>query len=409
MSGGVDSCVLFRLLLAAKIPFAVAHVNFQLRGNDSDEDQEWVEKLCSDKGIKCFVKKMDVKAFKQENNDSTQSAARKLRYFWFDELMTQHDFSYLLTAHHLNDSIESFFINLMRGTGLKGLLGIRNQEKIIRPLLSFSKDEIVNYAQQNQIKWREDVSNASTDYLRNKIRHKILPELEGIAPHFLSQSQRTLSLLEGTYHILEQHIAQLKRELFNYEKENITINIEQIQHLSPTEDYVFYLFQEFGFRHPTEIIKLMSAQNSAEIQSEKYRLIKNRTQFIIKKLNNENSLSLSIPQADFKLVEMKWELEKSRCKNPKTIISFDLKLIKFPLHLRLRKEGDVFFPSGMGGKSKKLSKYFKDNKFSKIEKENCQILCDAQDRILWVVGHRADERFLPTDKTTQWLHIKNLD
>src|SRR5690606_7370339 len=213
VSGGVDSMVLCDLLLKSKLNFSVAHCNFQLRGKESDEDEKFVRNFCSQNQIPVFIKKFEVKKFKNSGNFSTQMAARELRYRWFEELISVQKFDYLLTAHHLNDALETFLINLSRGTGMKGLTGM-NSDKIHRPLLSYSKAEILSYAKNNNLKWREDSSNQTSDYVRNKIRHEIYPVLEEIHPQFLENFSKSIQFLHEENQILENHLKNIQNQLF---------------------------------------------------------------------------------------------------------------------------------------------------------------------------------------------------
>src|SRR5690606_18151346 len=211
VSGGIDSMVLCNLFLELKVPFQIAHCNFQLRGNESDEDEAFVVQFAQAHQIPVHTKKFDVKAYKDSGNFSTQMAARNLRYHWFEELKSDLNFDYLVTAHHFNDSIETFFLNLSRGSGIEGLTGISPLTNyIFRPLLPFTKEEIKAYAKKNQLGWREDCSNASTDYHRNKIRHQIIPVLQEIHPEFFRNFNRTLENLKSEKEILIQQIHSIK-------------------------------------------------------------------------------------------------------------------------------------------------------------------------------------------------------
>lgn len=405
VSGGVDSMVLCDLLFKSNIYFEVAHCNFQLRKKDSDEDETFVRNYCLKNDLNCFVKKFDVKEFKDSGNFSTQMAARELRYNWFQELMQKENFDYLLTAHHLNDSFETFFINLSRGTGIKGLTGIGSEnEQILRPLLPFSKNQILEYAEKNNLDWKEDSSNSSTDYVRNKIRHQIIPHLEEIHPNFLENFAQTIQHLHSDSKLIQNHIQLIRNQLFNNSGNMISVLISELKELAPLETYLFYLFRVFGFQYPQEITKLMNSENG-EIQSETHRLIKNREELLLIDLKQENFES-EIELNEHEILEkpLYLKLLKSDARDLSAHESLDFEKIKFPLRLRKKKTGDVFFPFGMKG-SKKLSKFFKDEKYSKPEKENAWLLVDDDDRILYVVGKRIDDRFKITEHTHKYLNI----
>jgi len=404
-SGGVDSMVLCDVLNKSNLNFSVAHCNFQLRGNDSDADQNFVKDYCLNHEIECFTQKFNVKEFKTSGNFSTQMAARKLRYAWFKDLMQAHKFDCLVTAHHLNDSLETFVINLSRGTGIKGLTGISSGQKhILRPLLSFSKEEILEYAKNNHLKWREDSSNASIDYVRNKIRHQIVPVLKEIHPNFLENFSQTIQHLESDKALIFNYIELIKRQLFRESQKGISISIEELNQLNPQETYLFYLFRSYGFQHPYEIQKLLVSENG-EISSKTFRLIKNREELLlVPKTKNDFENEIELNQDEILEKPLYLKLLKSEERDFSAHESLDYEKIKFPLRLRKKKTGDIFFPIGMKG-SKKLSKFFKDEKFSKPEKENIWLLVDDDDKILYVIGKRIDDRFKITEHTHKYLNI----
>lgn len=408
LSGGLDSVALFHLMLELGLNFSAAHVNYGLRGKDSEKDAEFVRDLCNKNGIKFYYLEADVPAFKENNNDSTQSAARKIRYEWFEELMAEQDVDFLVTAHHLGDSAETFFINLLRGTGLRGLTGIEESKHVIRPLLNSEKKEILEFALKNGINWREDASNRTDDYIRNRIRNYIILELEKINPGFLQQFHMTTKFLKHDSEIIKKYIDDLRQEIFIQNGTEFHIPLNRMRD-QQNDSVIYYLFQPFGFNHPQEIIKLFDSTESAEIRSAEYRLIKNRESLILKQIEkgSQEIYFIKEPSEITHPVHLKFTLMNfSPALN---LPSLDYDKLKFPLSLRLRQTGDVFYPKGMGGKSKKVSKFFKDLKLSQTEKEKTWLLCDATDRIIWIVGKRFDERFLPTKDTTQWLLPEKLD
>ncbi len=406
VSGGIDSMVLSDLFLKSNLDFTISHCNFQLREKDSEEDAEFVRNYCVENQIEFFSKKFNVKEYKQSGNFSTQMAARNLRYAWFRKLMQENKFDFLVTAHHLNDSLETFLINLSRGTGIHGLMGIQfRQNQIIRPLYNISKESILKYADTYQIQWREDVSNATNDYIRNKIRHRIVPELNEVHPEFLKNFNKTIQLLNDDKELLTKHIEILSKELFEPNKENYSISIEKLNQLQPLPSYLFHLFSKYGFQYPEEIQKLMASNEGSEINSNNYRLIKNRQELIL-------SNKIQIPTSDEFMVEEGKLIQKPLtlkvCKSNERDFSanetLDYDKIAFPLRLRKPKTGEHFFPFGMKG-SKKVSKFFKDEKFSKLNKENSWLLVDDEDRIIYVVGCRIDDRFKITEHTHKFLNI----
>ena len=407
LSGGLDSCVLFYLLKKSELNFRAAHANYGLRGEESDLDEAFVEQLCAKNGIHLYKTSLNTNEFKAKNNASTQSAARELRYDWFKTLQEDWEYDFLITGHHLNDSVETFFINLLRGTGIKGLTGIKDSSENLRPLLGFSKEEIRNFAMEYNISWREDSSNSTDDYVRNQIRHHIIPEFEKVNPAFLNNFRKTIHYLQGDVQLIQSYIDNFKKDNFRVENGIIHIPVEKL--VASNDSMLFHLFEPFGFHSPTEIRKLMTSSESAEMQSENFRLIKNRNELLLlPNIQNKKDLYL-ISELSETENPVRLKFTVSHQKPSDNSHNFDFNRIKFPLSLRLRQNGDVFFPEGMNGQSKKVSKFFKDLKLSKIDKENTWLLCDALDRIIWIVGYRRDERFIATKETTTWLQIEKLD
>ncbi|MBW7871064.1 MAG: tRNA lysidine(34) synthetase TilS [Flavobacteriia bacterium] len=406
LSGGVDSMVLAVLLIRSGVKFSAAHCNFQLREKDSDDDEEFVRSFCSQNKIELFVKKFDVEEFMKSGNYSTQMAARELRYDWFEQLIDENGFDLLLTAHHLDDSVETFLINLSRGSGIAGLLGIqKHNQKIFRPLLNYSKKEIVDFAVENNIAWRDDRTNLETVYARNKIRHLIVPVLKEVQPEFLKNFSKTVDYLKNDYLLLKNHIEETKKNLFKPKGNDISISIDELSALNHSEAYLFHLFSEFGFDHPVEIEKLIRSKNSGQIESKTHRLIKNRNELLLTPVKtDEQPVEIELNQGSIIQKPLYLKVLKSKTRDEHAVEVFDFEKINFPLHLRRPKEGDIFHPLGVGG-SKKLSKFFKDEKYSKLDKERAWVLTDNLDRILYIVGKRMDERFKITEHTQFFLNI----
>lgn len=406
VSGGVDSMVLVHLFQHFQLRFSVAHCNFQLRGNDSDLDEQFIKTFCTQNQIELFTQKFNVSEFKKTGNFSTQMAARELRYDWFFKLKEIHQFDFIVTAHHLNDSLETFLINLSRGTGLQGLQGIPLQNHcLFRPLCNISKEKIKTFAKENRVQWREDSSNQSNEYLRNKIRHHVVPSLTELNPQFLDNFNQTIQYLQGEQTIIQNHLLEVKSSLFQAIENEIHISIDELKKLNPIATYLFHLFGEFGFAHPIEIQKLINGKSSAEIQSPTHRLIKNRNKLILTQLSNEDFFREFIIDEERILKNpLNLVFSKSNEKKIDALETLDFSEIQFPIKIRKPKIGDEFRPLGLNG-SKKLSKFFKDLKLSKTEKENIWILVDNSDQILYVIGHRIDERFKIKKNTHKFLNI----
>jgi tRNA(Ile)-lysidine synthase len=410
VSGGLDSMVLLHLFQQLPYEIAVLHCNFQLRGLESFDDEDFIKNYCQQNGITIFTTQFDTAAFANDYKLSTQVAARELRYNWFYELLENHEFDYILTAHHADDNLETFIINLSRGTGLEGLIGIPEQnDKIIRPLLPFSREEISQYAEENTIQWREDSSNASNKYLRNKIRHDLVPVLKEISPNFLSAFQKTQSYLQESYEMAEDAAIMIYQQVAKEVGDDIHFDLNQLKKLPNYKSYLYQWLNEFGFQAWNDIYDLVEAQSGKQVFSPEFRLVKDRNVLILSPVSEINEgeeyyIEENSTQVNFPL-KLKISVTEAIAVNTNTAIFVDAQKIKFPLVLRKWKEGDVFQPFGMDGKSKKVSKLLKDEKLSLIEKEKTWILCSAN-QIVWVVGIRQDERFKIDTTTDKILKIE---
>jgi tRNA(Ile)-lysidine synthase len=410
VSGGLDSMVLLHLMKQLPYEIAVLHCNFQLRGLESFGDQEFIQNYCDQNNIPIFTTHFDTKAFAEDYKLSTQVAARELRYSWFYEQLEEQGFDYILTAHHADDNLETFIINLTRGTGLEGLTGIPEQnDKVIRPLLPFSREEISNYAQENNIEWREDSSNASNKYLRNKIRHDLVPILKEINPNFLHAFQKTQSYLQESKEMVEDASIMIYQQVAKEMGEDIHFDLLQLKKLPNYKSYLYEWLKEFGFSAWNDIYDLINGQSGKQVFSEEFRLLKNRETLILSPLSEiEEEQEVQISEGD---TEVNFPLKLKLCNvghislGSNKAIFVDAEKIQFPLTLRKWNGGDVFYPFGMNGKSKKVSKLFKDEKLSLIEKEKTWLLC-SDNQIVWVVGIRQDERFRIKNTTNKILKIE---
>lgn len=409
ISGGMDSVVLTHLSHKLQLNIALAHCNFNLRGDESDADEDFVLQLAEDLNLEVFIESFDTETYASNHQLSTQMAARVLRYAWFNELMEQLHFDYLLTAHHADDNLETFLINLSRGTGLEGLTGIPEiNGTIVRPLLAFSRQELEVYAIENKISWREDSSNITTKYLRNKIRHDVIPALKEANPQVLQNFNKTLSFLQDSNEIIEDRIVEIQKKVVSVDEDLITMNIKKIQKLSNPKAYLYQLLKDFNFTEWDDVTALLTAQSGKQVFSETHRLLKDRDILILSENVLINDVKINIPEIEGQvktpLGTLNFGTVSKINKSNDTAIYVDLDTLKFPLTFRKWEEGDFFYPFGMKGK-KKLSKYFKDEKLSLVEKEQIGILCSGQD-IIWIVGKRADERFKVTENTKQILKIE---
>ncbi|TPN82174.1 tRNA lysidine(34) synthetase TilS [Aquimarina algicola] len=409
-SGGLDSVVLAKLCNLLGLKFSIAHCNFNLRGKESDEDEAFVAQLAYDLDVSFHKIHFDTKKYAEEQKVSIQMAARTLRYDWFKKLHTDSGFDFILTAHHADDNLETFLINLSRGTGIEGLVGIPEVNDIfIRPLLLFSRDQILDYATHNNLVWREDSSNSDTKYLRNKIRHKVVPDLKTLSPQFLSNFKTTIGNLKQTNEFVKSQVKRIKNEILqNIDDDTLKIPIHKLREYGHPKTCLYFLLNEYGFKAWNDVEHMLTAQSGKQIFSETHRLVKDRDYLLITKVKAETTnRDYNIPEAECMLMIPSGTLkikpiEEVGEKDLKTIY-VDKEKLKYPLTVRKWKEGDYFYPFGMKGK-KKLSKYFKDEKLSLLAKERIWLLCSGKD-IVWIINYRADNRFKIMPQTKQVLKI----
>ena len=422
VSGGLDSMTLAYLTHQLQLDIALAHCNFKLRGDESDADELFVNNYATKNNIPFFVTHFDTTQVAEKNKISIQMAARDLRYEWFNKILNKHHYNYILTAHHLDDMFETFLINLTRGTGLDGFVGIPQiNENIVRPLLKFTREEINLYAQKEKIEWREDQSNLTVKYHRNKIRHKVVPVLKEINPSLLNSFQNTLNHLKNSQEILLNHIEDIKDQIIIKEIKNnneqiiFKIVIEKLNRLSHPKNYLFEILKNYGFTEWDDVTNLGNAQSGKMVLSKTHRLIKNRG-FLLLTLN-PNTKQEIIENNQYEILSTTKSISfpiklKFQPLNPAKIdlksisensILVDKDLLKFPLTLRKWKKGEYFYPFGMEG-TKKLSKFFKDEKYSLPQKENTWLLC-TENQLIWIVGKRPDNRFRVSPQTNNILKI----
>lgn len=410
ISGGIDSVVLMHLLHQLNFDISLAHCNFKLRGKESDLDEAFVKELADDLNINYHSISFDTNAISKEKKISTQMTARELRYDWFENLVKENGYSNVLTAHQKDDVLETFLINFTRGTGLDGLTGIPEINKnIVRPLLIFSRNGIEKYAKENNIQWREDKSNASTKYMRNKIRHDVIPILKEINSSLMDSFQETISHLKGSSDIIKDSIANIKSEATIFENDILKIDIEKIKELVNPKAVLFELLKDYHFTEWNDIVNLLDAQSGKQIFSKSYRLVKDRRYLLLVKVDNSDSnQTYTIYNFDKQFISKELNLSFGTKKNSnKNSIQLDVELLKFPLTLRKWQHGDFFYPTGMKGK-KKLSDFFNDEKMSIIEKEKTWILCNNNNAIVWVVGKRLDKNFQISTATKNMVSISYL-
>ncbi len=420
VSGGLDSVVLSHLCFLSGLDFGIAHVNFQLRGPESDRDQGFVQQLAGGYQKPFLLEKFETAAYAQKEKQSIQLAARNLRYTWFNSLLggAPQDYQYLLTAHHLDDNIETMLMHFFRGTGIQGLAGIpEKNERLIRPLLSVSKAALKDFATAHGLKWVEDSSNDLDAYTRNFFRNQLIPSLKGIFPEINQHLEKNLQRFSETAALYHQVIEQYKKKLLKTVGKETHIPILLLQKSIPLRTICFEIFKGYHFSaaQTDDLVRLMGSTNGKFIASPSHRVIKNRCWLIIAPLENieashviidQNHDHFTYPQGTLSLkISMRQSLENISPATGSALLDADK--IQFPLLLRKWKTGDYFYPLGMT-KKKKLARFFIDQKLSKTDKEKIWVLVmDSQ--ILWVVGQRIDNRFSIQPSTKKILTIKNAD
>ncbi|TDE16381.1 tRNA lysidine(34) synthetase TilS [Dyadobacter psychrotolerans] len=420
VSGGVDSVVMAHLFHRAGFEAAVVHCNFGLRAEESVQDEVFVKELAGKYEFAFYVKHFDPKTYAKEHTVSTQMAARDLRYEWFEELRTEHNFDWIATAHHANDALETVFLNLARGTGITGLHGIAAVHSgIVRPMLFASKDQILDYANENQLLWREDRSNNSMDYKRNIIRKKIIPVLKELNPSLEKTFQVTSDKVRAADSLLTGYLEQWKKSVLTESEDQIKISISGLQQSGEPSYRLWHILNVYGFNYTqcVTITKSLKATSGKTFYSKSHELLKDRETFILRARKGDNSsvnLTIAWNEGQYELPEGYLKISRVNTneinytdKNPEVIWLDEGKLI-FPLQVRKGKEGEVFYPFGMKGKRKKISDLLIDLKMSLYQKEKVNVLVNGNGEIIWVIGVRADDRWRLMDETKQVLRVERL-
>jgi len=418
VSGGVDSVVLCELCKLSGYNFSIAHCNFQLRDEESERDEQFVKNIGKNYGVEVLVKKFDTGKYASENKLSTQEAARNLRYTWFEELVSNafaETAIHLLTAHHSDDNNETLLMNFFRGTGLHGLTGMPVSTGYIRrPLLECSKEEIMTFAKENNLAFVEDSSNQSSKYTRNFFRNEIIPAIGKVYPQVKENLQATISRFKEIEALYKFSVGELTKKLCRKKGNEIHIPVKQLMAYN-NRALIYEIISAFGFseKQLDEVGKLAESDSGKYITSPsgEYRIIKHRHWFIISPVATTESENIIMEEGvdglQFAVGYLQLTMmDASYCQLPtgNTVAVLDAGTIKYPLLLRKWKQGDYFYPLGMQ-KKKKLSRFFIDQKLSKSEKERVWVI-ESNKRIIWVVGHRIDERCKVTNKTKQVLQIR---
>ncbi|MBN1253367.1 MAG: tRNA lysidine(34) synthetase TilS [Bacteroidales bacterium] len=409
VSGGADSVAMLKLFENSKFTIGIAHCNFHLRGEESDLDEKYVKELSETYETEYFRIDFDTKKYSKEKGISIEMAARELRYTWFEKIREENNYDFIATAHHKDDIIETFFINLARGTGIRGLTGINAvNDKIIRPLLFADREEIIEYLKKDGIKFRTDSSNSDVKIMRNKFRHEILPAFREVNTAFSNKILETISYLKQTETVLNQEVSNVIDDVLKTHNQIIFIDIKKLQKYSPTKLFLYEILKTYSFNNKQvdDIYETLDKNAGKQFFSETHKLIKDRENLIIEKINtvseneiiiNKDDELIQISDNQYIKINIFNKNANYKIKKSKKTATFDFNKIKYPLTIRNWQKGDYFYPFGMN-KKKKLSNFFIDEKISIIEKEKIKILV-SEEKIAWIIGYRTDNRFKITEKT----------
>jgi len=410
ISGGADSICLFYILKKLGYHIELAHCNFQLRGRESIEDEEFIKSLAEKHNLNLYRRRFNTNEYAKKNQVSIQMAARNLRYDWFEKLLKKYNLNKIVVAHNNDDKIETFFINLLRGTGLKGLTSIKPiAGNIVRPLLILSRKNIESHLAKIDADYRTDSSNRDIKYLRNKIRHSLMPVLKDINPDFNKIMIKNISNLDSIEKIINENILQIKQKLIFKERETYKVNIKNLLKLNNSEAIIHEIFSEYGFTQIDKIIKACKSQSGKIFYSKNYLLVIDREYIIIEKIEEleaERDILISENIIDYP-ISMSLRILNKPVDYNTNCANLDFDKLSFPLKLRKWKKGDSFQPLGMNN-FKKLSDFFIDQKYSILEKKRQWILCSGKD-IIWILGNRIDNRYRVTSSTSNIYVVKLLN
>lgn len=410
VSGGADSSVMAWLFHHCGFDFAIAHCNFHLRGEESDKDMLLVREMAKNYGVRYFEQEFDTLDYQKQHGLSLEMAARELRYHWFAQIFT--DFDFVVTAHNANDNAETFLLNMTRGTGLRGLTAIPEKTTtLLRPLLHFSSAQIRRFAAEKGIAYRNDASNESEAFQRNKIRLSVMPKLEELNPELISVFSRNIDLLKRQYRFYQGKMEEIKSMLVAEEGDVLHVSIDKLSKCEDPSLVLFEILKDYGFNasEVEQILDSLEKSSGKCFYSSRYQVVKDRKYLIVSPIETAQQVEKKIDKIE-DLVALGFTVEKFPISvapvftSDSDILYVDAKKLVFPLILRHWQEGDRFCPFGMQG-SKKLSDFFIDQKINLLEKKNVQVLCSA-DKIVWLVGLRSDDRFKIDHQTENYYKIQ---
>ncbi len=416
VSGGVDSVVLCELCRQAGYRFSIAHCNFQLRAEESNDDERFVAALAKNYGVDFFVEKFDTQAYLTINKISVQVAARQLRYNWFAQLINQSTHpTYLLTAHHADDNIETILMNFFKGSGINGLKGILSkQQHIIRPLLFAGKEEILAFAQEHNLSYREDSSNSSDKYTRNYFRNQLIPGLEKVFPQVKENLASNSNRFREINIIYQSAIEKIKQKLLVPQGNEVHIPVLKLQKTAALNSVLYEIIKQFGFtaHQAAAVEKLLHSESGKYVESATHRILRNRKWLIIAPLQQEAGRQYLVKEEDHNIVFPQGTLvlakqdQAGKISMDAYLVQLDSRHIQYPLLLRTWKKGDYFYPLGMSHK-KKIGRFLTDLKYSLTAREKVWVL-ESNQKIIWVLGVRIDDRFkiTPSTQATLQLHLR---
>lgn len=419
LSGGADSVALLHMLVKQGVRCVAAHCNFHLRGEESDRDEAFVRNYCKTLAVECRVVHFDTMGYAQEKKISIEMAARELRYDWFDKLLDEYQLPCVAVAHHADDNSETFLLNLIRGTGIKGLCGMKAQNaRVVRPLLNYSREYIEAYCTINKLDYVTDSTNNSDDYTRNRIRHHIVPVMKELNPSFLTTMTDNMSRLGSISRLFQKQFALFCEEAVETTEEGFIVRMEPLEKQDEMELFLFELLHDVGFSSDSVekiAICVQDKRYGRQFSSDNYRLLVDRSGLVVCRFTHEydhaqykieegtqhisKPLDIRIARKD---VDDKYELSRQLSR-----VHLDADKVKYPLYLRRWRKGDMFTPIGMKG-AKKLSDFFVDIKLSRYQKEQVWLLTSADDEILWVVGYRISDKVKYTQHTKRIIEIELL-
>lgn len=417
VSGGIDSVVMARLFADAGFSVGIAHCNFGLRAEESDEDEKFVRKLARKMDAECHVKHFDTEQFARDHKMSIQMAARELRYNWFESLALEEGYEYIALAHHQNDLLETMLLNLSRGTGIAGLHGIiPKRGRFVRPLLFADKELIYGFVTEKQLIWREDSSNASTKYYRNKIRQEVIPSLQELNPNLPQTISQTAEKIGAVERFFYRHADQVRQKALRQQGQDWMLSLDS---LAATEEPVLFLSEllapwGFSYTQARDIWQASLQEGTVAgkiMDSPTHRLNIDRAQLVISPKNLQEYQSLEIQEEEelVRYIDQQFTFEEKaadgyQIKPDRQLAALDKDKLSYPLKLRKWKAGDWFCPLGMN-KKKKLSDFMIDEKIPLNLKERVLVLTSGES-IAWIVGFRIDNRFKLTDKSETVLEVK---